>query len=37
MKNYDLINLINNFDFDNAMDYIKDATASSVGIPTIDL
>lgn len=37
MKNYDLINLINNFDFDNAMDYIKNATQASAGIPTIDL
>ena len=37
MKNYDLINFINNFDFDNALDYIKDATVSSVSIPTIDL
>jgi len=37
MKNYDYINLINNFDFNNAIDYIKDATQASSGIPTIDL
>jgi hypothetical protein len=37
MKNYDLINLINNFDFDNAMDYIKNVTQAPAGIPTIDL
>lgn len=37
MKNYDLIQLINNFDFDNAMDYIKDATQASTGIQTISL
>jgi len=37
MKNYDLITLINNFDFDNAMDYIKNVTQAPAGIPTIDL
>ncbi len=36
-KNYDIIQLINNFNFDNAINYIKEATESSAGIPTIDL
>ncbi len=36
-KNYDLIQLINNFNFDNAINYIKDATGSSAGITDIGL
>tara|TARA_R110002012_G_scaffold51691_1_gene133355 strand:+ start:502 stop:2475 length:1974 start_codon:yes stop_codon:yes gene_type:complete len=36
-KNYDLIQLINNFNFDNALNYIKDATGSSAGITDIGL
>ena len=36
-KNYDLIQLINNFNFDNALNYIKDATGASAGITDIGL
>lgn len=36
-KNYDLIQLINNFNFDNAINYIKDATGASAGITDIGL
>jgi len=36
-KNYDLIQLINNFNFDNAINYIKDSTGSSAGITDIGL